>query len=325
MSAWRRIALAAGISVVVAGTSLPLSRAQEDTSGSGLSISPTRTELSISPGGANTVKINLRNVSGTDIVAKATVNDFESDDETGEPRLLPESDKQNPASIRRFIQNLSDVELKKDEKKDIELEVQVPNDTPPGAYYGAIRYTAVPVGQRTDPGQVALTASVGTLVLIEVPGDITEQIQILSIRALREGKAGSFFFNQPNEAAVRIKNTGNSFSKPFGRVSVTQSGGKEVYSYELNDTDPKSNILPNSNRTFKDKLENIKTPGRYSITANISHGKGGEVLTQRVSFWYVPVWLAAVLGAVLLAVLVGAYGLYRTRFRGRSRGAKKRR
>lgn len=324
MSAWKKVAFAIGVSVIAVGVSLPSLTAQEDTSGSGLSISPTRTELTIEPGSAETVKISLKNVSGTDIVANATVNDFESDDETGEPRLLPESDTQNPASIARFINNLDDVELKKDEKKDIELALQVPADAPPGAYYGVVRYTAVPVGQRSDPGQVALTASVGTLVLIEVPGDIKEQIQVLSLKALRDGKGGSFFFKQPDQVAVRIKNTGNSFSKPFGRVSVSQAGGKEVYSYELNNTDPKSNILPNSNRTFVDKVENIKTPGRYTVTANISHGKGGEVLTQRTSFWYVPAWLAAVLGVILLAIIGGAYVLYRRRFSSRSRAKRRR-
>lgn len=314
MSAWRRITLMVGALLVF----IAIPAMAQDQGGSGLSISPTRTELSIEPGQTGKVNISLKNVSGTDVVARVTVNDFESDNETGEPKLLADNSKPTAASIRNFLSGLTDVELKNDEKKDIELGLQVPTNAVPGAYYGVIRYTAVPVNRAADPGQVALTASVGTLVLIEVPGNITEQIQIRSLRVLQDDKSGSFFFKSPNKIAIEVKNTGNSFSKPFGKVNVTKSGGKEVFSYELNNTDPKSNILPASSRTFTNAVENVKTPGRYTVTANISHGRGGEVITQRFSFWYVPTWLLVALLAGLMLVVAGAFVLYRKRFSGRA-------
>jgi hypothetical protein len=323
MSYWRRIAAALALAVLIIASVNTNGLAQQTNgNGSGLIISPTRTELEISPGKSDKVSITLRNVSGGDITAKAEVNDFESDGTTGEPKIIADPNHQTTSSIKNFLTNLSDVELKKDEKKDFDVGVNIPANTPAGAYYGIIRYTAVTkTNEGGEGGKVSLNASVGTIVLIEAPGNITEQIQVKSVKALQDKKSGSFFLKAPNKVAIDIKNNGNSFSKPFGRVSVNAMGGKEVYSYELNNTDPKANILPGSSRIFTDDLKNISKPGRYTIIANISHGRGGEVITFKASFWYVPAWILITLAVILIALVVGAYVLYRRRF---SRPSKRR-
>ena len=293
-------------------------RAQE--SGSGLSISPTRTELSIQPGKTDKVEVSIRNVTRGAIIAKPFISDFESDDATGEPRLYTNTDKRNSASINSYVSGLQDVPLAPGETKNLTYTVTIPNNAAPGGYYGAVTYRAVPANQ-TGPegGEVALTANVASLVLIEVPGDITEQIQIDSIKALKDSKAGSFFTSKPNAAAISIRNNGNSFSKPFGTVSITNMSNKEVHNYELNNATPRGNILPKTNRTFTDEIKNISKPGRYTITANISHGTGGEVITQKVSFWYIPVWLIVAMAVLLLGLIAGVYLLYRKQFAGRKK------
>lgn len=312
---WRRIALMAGIAVFALSLGLNTTAQQ---GGSGLVISPTRSELEIAPGGNEKITVSLKNVSGGDITARAQVNDFTSDGESGEPKVIPDSTVESPNSIRKFLSGADDVILKKDEKKDFDINISVPAGTPAGAYYGILRYTAVPGGEEIPgEGKVALTASVGTLILIQVPGNITEQIQVRNIRAFKDDSAKSFFLSPPNKVKTEIKNTGNSFAKPFGRLSVTK-GSKEVYSFELNNIDPKSNILPGSVRTFTDDLKNVKSPGRYTITGNISHGRGGEVITYKSSFWYVPVWLIILIVALVVVTAAGGYWLYRKKF-GRKR------
>lgn len=311
----KRVASLVSIIVLSAGLfQLPV-LAQEQKGSSGLNISPTRAELQVEPGKSDTIHLSIQNVSGTDIEAKVTINDFESDGITGEPKLLPDSQQDSPTSIRKFITNATNFPMVKEEKKNVDLGVNIPVGTAPGAYYGVIRYTAVPLNQKNDQGNVALTASVGTLVLIEVPGNITEQIQINSMKVSQGDKTGTFFTKSPTQVAIEIKNNGNGFSKPFGRVSVSGGiGGGEVYSYELNNTDPKANILPASTRTFKDAIHNVSRPGRYTVLANISYGRGGEVITQSVSFWYIPVWLLAVIAAVIVLIVLGGVIIYRKKF-----------
>lgn len=292
---------------------LPQASAQSSTStgGSGLSISPTRAELTINPGKADSIELTLKNISGVDIIAKAEINDFEADGTTGEPKILVNSKTESPTSIRKFLVGVSDVSLKKDESKKLSIPVQIPDKAVSGAYYGVIRYTAEAVNKtEAAERQVALNASVGLVVLIQVPGNITEQIQAVKINVERNGHGGSIFFTSPNAADITLKNTGNGFSKPYGHVSITK-GKKEVFSYEMNNTDPRSNILPGSTRTFKDEIKNVSGLGHYTITANLSYGQGGDILTLKSSFWVLPVWFGLSLLGLLIVLIVVGWLLYR--------------
>lgn len=322
----KKIGVALGIAGLIVSVNLPSVIAQQQQTGSsGLSISPTRNELVLEPGKLETVRITVRNISGVDITVKATVNDFEADGDTGQPRFIVDPKRKSSSSIRPFLSEIADFDLSKDEKKNVDIPIQVPSNASPGAYYGALRYSAVPKDRGAVPKgeSVALTASVASLVLIEVPGNITEQIQVQSLRILRENKPGSYFYKAPDKVILDIKNKGNSFSKPFGRVIVSKGGSKkEVYSYELNKSDPKSNILPGSSRKFTDKIENIKAPGHYTVTANISQGKSGEILTYSNSFWYVPTAFLIAIGSIIVVIIIAGYVLYRRRF-GRGRSNKK--
>ncbi len=272
-------------------------------SGSGLSISPTRTELQIEAGATDVVKLNVRNVTSTKIIAKVFVNDFTSDDDTGEPRIIIDDTGDSATSIKSFISGLVDVELEPGEDKSLDIDVNIPENTPAGAYYGVIRYASIPADSTApDAGQVSLTASVGSIVLIEVPGDIREQVQVRDVFVYRSGVNKTFFTSKPDEIGIRISNQGNGFAKPFGNVNVTGPKGDIVSSYELNNSDPRANVLPESSRTFRNPFDGVKMPGRYTVTANVSFSNGGEVLIYKKNFWYVPVWVMVLLVVLILGL-----------------------
>lgn len=305
-----RRALAGAGALLLVFTAMPRAYAQQ-TSGSGLSISPTRSELTINPGRADVIEISLKNISGVDIKARAVINDFESNNETGEPRIVTDTSHRSPTSIKDFLVGVNDIDLKKDETKKFSIPVQVPTGASSGAYYGVIRYTAEPISrEEASEKQVALNASLGLIVLIQVPGNITEQVQAKNISVERNGHSWWFYIAPPLKANITLKNTGNGFSKPYGRVVVSK-GGNEVYSYEMNNTDPRSNILPGSTRTFQDDIKNVNGIGRYTVTANISYGQGGDILTLKTSFWVLPLWLVILIVVVFIAVIIGGFLLYK--------------
>ncbi len=317
---YKRFFASVGLLLLVIFSAMPKATAQQPQGGSGLSISPTRFELTINPGKADAMEVTLKNISGVDIIARAVINDFESNNDTGEPKIIVDTKSRSPNSIRDFLVGVGDVELKKDETKKFIIPVQVPDNAVSGAYYGVVRYTAEQTNREIDGDkrQVALNASLGLIVLIQVPGNITEQVQAQKIAALHNDRGSSFFITPPNQLAVTLKNTGNGFSKPFGHVTVSK-GGKEVFSYEMNNTDPRSNILPGATRTFKDELKNVTSLGRYTAVANISYGKGGDILTLKTSFWVLPLWFVlAVAGLFLVLVVIGTL-LYRRMSRKRRR------
>jgi hypothetical protein len=293
-------------------------------SGSGLSISPTISEFTIKPGGAGAIKITLKNITVDNVTAKGAVNDFTSDNNTGNPKIITNTNTPGPNSIKNFVYNLNDIPLQRGEQKNITVNLQVPKDTPPGAYYGIIRYRAVPAGSNAPgPGQVALTASVGTIVLITVPGNIREQVQVAGLHIYRGTKDGTFFFGPPNKIGVEIKNFGNGFIRPFGTVEVHNMFKKTVTTYQFNNPKQLGNILPNSERVFTQNVSSIKQFGHYTATASVSWGSGSQVLTLEKSFWYIPLWFLLLILVILLALVFLAYRAY-TRYKHERRHSRRR-
>lgn len=319
MYKFKRFLAAVTASAVLVFSMLPMASAQQTPSGSGLSISPTLSQFTLKPGQADKLDITLKNITQNKINAQAYINDFTSDGRTGNPQIITNTNQASPNSIRKFVVGLDNVPLDVGQQKVETLALQIPAGTPPGAYYGIIRYKAVPAGTNAPaPGQVALSASVGTIVLITVPGNIKQQVELTNVLVYSgEGPdqhSGTIFFDKPSQAGVEIRNLGNGFAVPFGTVQVQSTFGKTVYTYQLNNTTPRGNVLPSSNRIFTNALKNITRPGRYTVTANVAYGSGSSVLVMKKTFWYIPTWLLIVILIVLL-VLIGialkAYRRYR--------------
>lgn len=317
--------------LIVIATVVPIlkisAQEAESTSGSGLRVSPTRNDISVKPGETKEITQTVKNVTQGIVTVEPSLNDFESDGVTGQPQLIGDPDEISVHSLRQFITLPEGFELQPDEEKEITINVVVPSDAGPGAYYGSVLYRAAPVGASND-GQVALVASVGSLVLLEVPGEITEKIEIESISAYLSEKSGSFFTRKPDALGVMIKNLGNSFSRPFGKIAVTDWRGNKVFEYELNDADRRKNVLPESSRLFTQEFFNVeektvngnveqtktsplKWPGRYSITGNVSHGTTGELFTVSSTFWYIPGWVILVVVLILVVIVLAGFFLYR--------------
>jgi hypothetical protein len=298
--------------------------AQNNQPGSGLSISPLHNQLTLDPGASSTLKINVKNITQNAVLAKAYVNDFTADNQSGNPVIVTDSNKQLPTSIKHFV-SPSDVPLAIGEKKEITIPIKIPSDATPGAYYGIIRYRAIPSGANAPGnGAVSLSASVGTIVLIQVKGQLREQAQLSSLKVYNGDNSGTLFFQKPNKVGVEVSNLGNSFIQPFGKVVVTNNSGKQVYSYELNNVQPRANVLPGSKRVFKDSIKNISKPGRYKVTASITFGDGSNVLVSQKTFWYITGWMLAVIIAVLAVLVVLTLLAYR-RYRKGRRHTKRRR
>ena len=290
---------------------LPTS-AQQNEPGSGISISPLISEFTLKPGEAKTLELKLKNITSNKITAQPSINDFESDNESGNPKIITDPNYVGPHSISKFITGLEDVPLNSGEQKKVDLPVQVPKDTTPGAYYGIIRYKAVPVGENEPgPNEVSLSASVGSIVLITVPGDLREQAQLTNIQIYRGDGESTLFFRKPTKVGVELKNLGNAFIKPFGTVEIRDIRGKEVYSYQLNNTDPRASVLPDSTRIFVNDIKNVDKIGRYTVTASVSYGNGSQVLTLKKTFWYIPLWLAVVILMVLAVLVYLTFRAYR--------------
>lgn len=313
-STWKRISagLAASMALITMAI-LPVA-AQSDSNNvaNGFRISPVRSEFTIDPGKTETLTITVENPTDVATIARPLINDFvASEEEDGKPRLILDENAPPPKnSIKKLISKLPDVPLGPKEKKDIQVQVRVPEGANPGGYYGAVRFIPADLGQ---VDVVGIAASVGSLVLVRVPGDLTERLDLIELSAAQKGKAKSFFTDGTVQSLVRLKNEGDIHLQPFGRVTVKNMFGKQVANYELNlnQQELRDNILPGSTRKFVNDLPDQRWLGRYTITANLGYTNGGELITSSTTFWYLPVWALVVLALLVVGIAVGGYFLYK--------------
>jgi hypothetical protein len=276
----------------------------------GYIISPVREELTIEKGQSQTVTLTVTNATELDTEARVVINDFEpSDNESGEPKILLDGETSSGNSFKTLVGEMPNITLGPKESKDFDVTVSVPVDAAPGGYYGAVRL-ATNTGE-TD-SQVALAASVATIFLIKVPGEITEDLQLVEFTAAKNGSTGRFFINAGEMSIItRLKNNGNIHVAPYGKVIIRDGSGQIVQEYEFNDSTPRNNVLPNSIRKFEDKLQNQKWVGKYTISANLGYGTTGGLITAENTFWVIPLWFVIIVSIIILAIIVGAYLIYR--------------
>lgn len=307
----RRRILTAVVVVMVAVTTLaslaPLGTASAaqtaSVGGNALKISPVREDLTMDPGTTKTIDVFLTNLTSVTAQLRGSTNDFVADkDESGHPNILLDEDQQAPAhSLKQYVDPIGSFSLAPGATKNIKVTIRIPRGAAGGGYYGAIRF--YPQQQGGDK-QLNLAASVGSIVLLKVNGAVTEKLNIASFD-VRRGDNSAFFFTGSKGLTnvTRFQNLGNIQLEPFGKLQLKRFG-KVVAEYEVNTTDPKGNVLPDSIRRFDTKLTNVSSFGKFTLEGNFGYGATGQLVTAKKTFYVVPVAYAIIGGVLLLLILL---------------------
>ncbi|HJQ08985.1 MAG TPA: DUF916 domain-containing protein [Candidatus Saccharimonadales bacterium] len=276
--------------------------------GNALKVSPVRQDIAMDPGTKKTVTVYIQNLTSQPATLHVAINDFMApNDESGKPNIILDEDKYAPShSLKRYVRPVPDFPIKANETKPIELTVDVPQGAAGGGYYGAVRFE--PVG-RAGEENINLSASVGSLILLKVNGNVREELTVKSFDVRQKDKAGSFFTSKNDlKAVVRFNNEGNVHVSPFGKI-ILKKWGKEVSSQEINNVKPLASILPDSVRRFDVSLDKVGSFGKYTVEGNFGYGSTGQLLTASSTFYVIPlaamlIGIAALVGLVLLVVIV---------------------
>jgi len=265
----------------------------------------------VSPGETKTVTVTVKNVTSATATYKVIVNDFiAGDNELGQPALILDDNKYAPShSLKRHIAAIPNVTVNPGESKDVKVSISMPKDAAGGGYFGAVRFLAVGGKQGQN---ITLSASVGSLILVRVPGDIKESMTLASFdvrKSETSNSASSFFTSNKNlYVMARFKNTGNVHEQPFGKI-ILKKGDKVLQTTEINNTDPKGNVLPDSIRRFSVKLNKVGMWGKYTVEGNFGYGTTGQLISGKTSFFVLPLILIIV-GLIVLGLIVFAiFGL----------------
>jgi len=274
----------------------------KNNSASTLKISPVRSDISVNAGTSKTVEVTVTNLTDADIAVQPFENDFIAKGEDGTPALILDDNQYAPThSLKRFMVPLGVVNVPAKKAAVVKVVINVPKTAQPGGYFGAIRFAPA---NPASGGQVDLSASVASLMLLTVPGPMTEKLNLTDYSVQQNGKSGTYFQNPNNLAfSFRFENKGSVQEAPFGNISV-KNGDKVVYTHEFNAETPRDMVLPDSARRWTVPLKNIGTFGYYTVEGTLTYGSKNETVNVKQSFWVIP-FAMIIAGIVGILVLIG--------------------
>lgn len=266
--------------------------------GQGLEISPPLLDLKGDPGQTIKSEIRVRNVTKDTLVVNAQFEDFVASGEDGQPKILLNPDEKSPYSIKDWLGATQSVTLAPEQRETIPVTINIPQDASPGGHYGVIRFTGA--SPELEGTGVSLSASVGTLVLVNVSGDVKESAKIAELFVSQKSKRASLFEYGPLDLTLRIENDGNIHLQPKGTIQVTNMFGKTVYLSQINQDG--RNVLPSSVRKFEQSMGGKLMFGPYKLKADVVYGSNNQITSDTVTFWVIPYKI--IIGTILIIFLI---------------------
>ncbi len=299
------LATAALLGLATALLSLNPVLAQRSTNpannGQALEIAPPVINLKGNPGTTIKTTVYLRNVSRGELIVTAETNDFVAAGEDGTPKILLNNDSSDdPYSMKDWVVPPAELRIVPKEIKTMSIKINIPTSASPGGHYSVLRFTA---RAPSVSGQgVALSASLGSLILLTVNGKFTESMSVQQFAASKNDRIGKLFEGIPIDFIVKLTNNGSVHEQPTGQISITDMFGKSVGTVNINQ--PPKNVLPHSTRKFQGSLDstvigNKKLFGMYHAKLTVSYGTKQKV-TSELTFWVIPWKIVLVVIALLI-------------------------
>jgi hypothetical protein len=283
--------------------------APKSVGGNGMRVSPVTSDLTIKPGASQIVDVYVTNLTSQPATLQGIVDDFTANpNETGTPAILLNGERAPSHSLKGFVEPIGQFTLAPDATQDVKVTINIPAGTAGGGYFGVVRFA--PAAGGANGKNVNLTASVGSLLLVTVPGKIVEQMSIASFdvrhinaasQTITSGPSVLFTSNKNLGAIIRFDNTGNLQEAPFGNV-LLKKGKTLIATYQVNSIVPRTLVLPDSIRHYIIPLTNVGSFGRYTIETNIGYGSTGQLLAAQTSFYVIPV--AVIVAAVIILIVI---------------------
>lgn len=216
---------------------------------SGLTISPTSSDIVVAPGGTYKGEMLVINQSELDYNYSVYATPYSVSGEDYKPYFSPTKDAVDITKWVSFDKTAGDLKIGNEDR--VTYTVNVPNDTVPGSYYGTV------FAETTDKGNsgVVTHKRVGMIVYLRVSGSAVEKGSVESWNV-------SWLQDAPLTASLRLANEGSTHYKAQIKVVVSDLFGNKKFSYER---DPQ--VLPQKIRNVPVKWENGATFGYLRSTA----------------------------------------------------------
>jgi hypothetical protein len=274
-------------------------------------ISPVIIEKVIQPGTTYEDEVTVFNSSEVPVKIGNSVADFYYDN-VGQIRFVEEEQAPiSSASLKEWLSiDAEEFSLGVGEIKKVPVKVSVPADAEPGGHYGVLFFNSIPEGNT----MVNVSGRVGTLVLVEVPGDVNKAAELTNFDIGDRVKVNnqdtlspkSFFENGPMTFSFSVKNKGNVHFTPEGDIVIKNMFGRvvEKLSAQPENISSKYRSFPGVEREFlRDWEDTGFLMGRYTASLVMRDGSGNVMSIPDVSFTVFP-WKFVIAGILFLLVLI---------------------
>lgn len=276
-----------------------------------IQVSPTRFDYDLNAGEKVSGVINVKNYASQEYEIEIQLEDFYvSEDSSRANFFVP--DQSHPLIAYDMInwvkpENIN-FTVAGGEAKNLNFEIEVPEDTPTGGYYGAIfvQYKQKNAAPKVTGSGVIIKTRVGVLLVLAVKGreSIVRSGEIKNFSASQK-----IFWDSPAELSADVFNSGNLHYKLVGNIDIYKFG-KKTGSIEI---EPKV-VYPQKSRKYEEKWPfSYWAYGFYRAKANFVSEDGAISLFKDTTFWVIP-WKTTIAIIIIIAMIFFAWKLFRSKF-----------
>jgi len=279
--------------------------------GSNIELSPAKINVSIEPGDEFTQTFRIGNYSGSPQTLHVFMQDFTVVNEEGTPNFYEYNQLEEEArkfALSQWVELPFDsVTIQDNEVVEVDALINVPEDAEAGGHYGAFFVqTQAPESEGTAIGSVVQITS---LMLINVPGDIEENIVITKAST---DKSVYTEENPDITFTTLLKNEGSVHGIPVGAFYV--SGGRGAKNKSIIYNQNQGAVLPGAPerkivqefKLSKNEGSFIPPIGKFTIELVARYGTSNLPLETTAMFWVLPakfLAVSALAGVVVIFVL----------------------
>jgi len=279
--------LVALVAVITASlpTSLHLSPAAV-ADGAGLKVWPVKTEKALNGGDAFRETLTVQNLNGEPLLLRLYTMDFDVDSQGGYSFLEPGHESYSCARWLGLAE--TEFELGPGEKREVGVEISVPEVVECGDHYGAVLCEACSVDGE-EVGGVGVTARVASVFYITVPG--MGPGSVVACAEISQLRLPGWVENGPVDVAVVLSNTGDVHVDVAAEIAFQDFRGRVFSTVDLGQT----TILPGNERVLQTTLETTPFVGSVTARAVIGYYDHERELVNKersVRFIVVPVKIA---------------------------------
>jgi hypothetical protein len=271
-----------------------------------LTVSPTRQNINIDPGGSESTYVTFFNQSDLPIAGNIKIVDFIVKDASGTPYLLEEGTFPSKYSAASWITTNADkAVIAAGTSFKVQMKIKAPENAAPGGRYAAVFFEPTGTLPNTKAfitqkeGQQSVSSRLVALINIRVNGPITEQA------GLKQFVTPNFLEYGPVNVKAEVLNNGSYHIVPKGNITLSNWQGKVVDQYNLEE----KNIFPERSRIYEASLGPKFMIGKYKVAFMAIYGDANQVISAEKVLWVFPWKLAlatalALIIVILLAILI---------------------